>query len=196
MPVVNRPNACMVALRYNSYRRFPLELPPPPLKPPLPPLKPPPPDSMLLISLSLRLSSAPLILPTPGMSTDAPPLFLFSFELPPFLSSTMPFSAASLLLCISRLTFALSIPLRIAMGMLFWRWMLVAPAAREIMRWSVVRARTRPSAKDFEWSFEDGSRRWDSVIRRWSSRSWERRVRESSGWEEVGVGRAALGLES
>lgn len=148
------------------------------------------------MSLSLRLSSAPLILPTPGISTDAPPLFLFPLELPPFLSSTIPFSAASLLRCVSRLTFALSMPLRIAMGMLFWRWMLAAPGAREVMRWSVVRARTRPSAKDLEWSFEEGSRRWDSVIRRWSSRSWERRVRESSGWEDVGVGRAALGLGS
>lgn len=65
--------------------------------------------------------------------------------------------------------------------------MLEAPGASEVRRRSAVWARMRPSAKDFDWSFEEGSRRWDSVIRRWSSRSWERRVRESSGWEEAGV---------
>lgn len=62
--------------------------------------------------------------------------------------------------------------------------------AREVTRRSVACMRTRPSEKGLECSFEEGSRRWDSVMRRWRARSWARRVRESSG--KVGVDDSAL----
>jgi hypothetical protein len=175
---------------FGYYRRFlPLGL-----LLPLPeddPLKPLPAPSIDLMSLSLRDSCAPFIRPTLGRSTLAPPLFRFlsltppARPPPPLLSRTMPFSDASFRRCSSRCFAEDWMPLRMAMGIFFCRRMLEAPGAREVMRRSVVCMRMRPSAKGFEWSFDEGSRRWDSVSRRWSSRSWERSVRESSGRSEA-----------
>lgn len=120
---------------------------------PFPPLPPP---SILLISLLLSFSSAPRSLPMAGKSTalSPPPPLLRPRAADEedvvagavSLSSTMPFSRASLRRRASRSAAAPVMPRRIAMGILLCASTLSRPPSAR-RRMSVVSTRRRPSAK-------------------------------------------------
>lgn len=111
-------------------------------------------------------------------------------------SRMTPFSRACFLRLASRDAAAATMPLRMFIGMLF----CVKTECFEPRAWtrrSVVFCRTRPAAKSFcsvplasapapekveeDWELFREERRWDSEMRRRSSRSWARREGASSG---------------
>lgn len=113
-------------------------------------------------------------------------------------SRMTPFSRACFLRLASRDAAAATMPLRMFIGMLFCvKTESFEP--RACTRRSVVFCRTRPAAKSFcsvplasapapekaeddeEWELFREERRWDSEMRRRSSRSWARREGASSG---------------
>lgn len=150
---------------------------------------------MALASLALTRSSAPFILPMAGMSTGLSPLpFFLVLGFFTSRSRMMPFSRASRLRFSSLAAAALTMPLRMAMGILVWvRMLSLAPSA--CRRMSVVLRAMRPAAKvrvlapvlaawsdcQCEGLAPAAERMWDSAMSRCRARSLASKVALSSG---------------